>query len=197
MTSEIHCRGRSTAAQTSEQHGSDEGRRAHLLLHVVQRIRGVYSEANKDDVGVGVAEGAKPVVVFLAGSIPQRELDVLSIHLDIGDVVLEHGRDVDLLGRCERQWDWARWCHVCGAEAPKTEAMGGGGRGHAIHTSGKVPLEKTIKRQVYGGRMTCEHGDGTICGCCWEHLSASTVADDDELPANFRHGGRVEEGRRG
>ena len=28
-------------------------------------------------------------------------------------------------------------------------------------------------------------------------LSASTVADDDELPANFRHGGRVEEGRRG
>ena len=47
-------------------------------------------------MGVGVAEGAKPVVVFLAGSIPQRELDVLSIDLYVCDVVLKDGGDIDL-----------------------------------------------------------------------------------------------------
>ena len=49
-------------------------------------------------MGVGVGQRTETVVVFLAGSIPQRELDVLSIHLDIGNVVLEHGRDIDLWG---------------------------------------------------------------------------------------------------
>lgn len=68
----------------------------HLLLHVIERIRRVDGEADQDDVGVGVGEGPEPVIVFLAGRIPQGELDVLAIDLDVGDVVLEDGRNVDL-----------------------------------------------------------------------------------------------------
>ena len=47
---------------------------------------------------VGIGERAEAVVVFLAGGIPQGQLDVLAVDLDIGDVVLEDGRDVDLAG---------------------------------------------------------------------------------------------------
>ena len=45
---------------------------------------------------VGVGERSQAVVIFLASSIPEGELDVLAIDLDIGDVVLEDGGDVDL-----------------------------------------------------------------------------------------------------
>lgn len=44
--------------------------RAHLLLNVVQRVGRVYSETNEDDMGIGVAERAEAVIVFLAGGIP-------------------------------------------------------------------------------------------------------------------------------
>ena len=49
-------------------------------------------------MGVGVAERAEAIIVLLSSSIPQRQLDVLSIHLDIGHIVLEHGGDVNLTG---------------------------------------------------------------------------------------------------
>lgn len=88
-TSEIHC------ATVSD--GSVPGARGpYLLLHVVERIGRVDGEANKDDVRVGVGERAKAVVIFLASSIPEGELDVLAVDLDVGDVVLEDGGDVDL-----------------------------------------------------------------------------------------------------
>jgi hypothetical protein len=67
-----------------------------LLLDVVKRVRGIDGEANQDDVGVGVRERAKTVVVFLTSSIPKSELDALAIHFDIGDIVLEDGGDVCL-----------------------------------------------------------------------------------------------------
>jgi hypothetical protein len=47
-------------------------------------------------VRVGVRKRAETVVIFLASGIPEGELDVLAVHLDIGDVVLEDGGDVDL-----------------------------------------------------------------------------------------------------
>ena len=49
-------------------------------------------------MGVGVRERSETVVVFLAGGIPQSELDVLAIDLHVGDVVLEDCRYVDLEG---------------------------------------------------------------------------------------------------
>lgn len=67
-----------------------------LLKNVVQRVRRVDSEANQDDVRVGVGEGSETVIIFLSSRIPQGQLDVLVVDLDIGDVVLEDGRDVDL-----------------------------------------------------------------------------------------------------
>ena len=76
-------------------------------MYVVKRIRGVYGETDEDDVGVGVAEGSEAIVVFLAGSIPQRKLDVLAIDLDIGNVVLKHGGDVNLLRGSEPEYELA------------------------------------------------------------------------------------------
>ncbi len=45
---------------------------------------------------VGVGQRAEAVVVLLASRIPKRQLDVLAINLDIGNIVLEDGGDVDL-----------------------------------------------------------------------------------------------------
>lgn len=47
-------------------------------------------------MGVGVGEWAQTVVIFLASGIPEGELNVLSIDLYIGDVVLKDGGYVDL-----------------------------------------------------------------------------------------------------
>lgn len=69
---------------------------SYLLLYVVERIRRVDGETDEDDVGVGVGKRSESVVVFLTRRIPQRQLDVLAIHLDICDVVLEDGGHVDL-----------------------------------------------------------------------------------------------------
>jgi hypothetical protein len=71
-------------------------RETNLLLHVVQGVGRVDGKADEDDVRVGVGERAESVVVFLAGGIPQGQLDVLAVDLDIGDVVFEDGGDVDL-----------------------------------------------------------------------------------------------------
>jgi len=67
-----------------------------LFLDVVQRVRGVDSEANKNDMGIRVREWPKAVIVFLASSIPEGEFDVLPVDLDIRNVVLEYSRYVDL-----------------------------------------------------------------------------------------------------
>jgi len=70
-----------------------------LLLDVLKGIRGVDRETNKDDVGIRVRERAETIVVFLTSSIPQREFNVFTIDLYIGDVVLENSRDINL-GEC-------------------------------------------------------------------------------------------------
>lgn len=52
-------------------------------------------------MGIGVRERAETIVIFLASRIPKGEFDVLSINLNIGDVVLEDGGNVDLRGQVE------------------------------------------------------------------------------------------------
>jgi hypothetical protein len=47
-------------------------------------------------VRVGVGERAQTVVIFLARGIPKSQFHVLAINLDVGDVVLKDGGDVDL-----------------------------------------------------------------------------------------------------
>ncbi len=68
----------------------------YLLLDVVKRVGGGDGEANQDDVRVRVGEGTETVIIFLASRIPQGQLNVLAIDLDVGDIVLENGGDVDL-----------------------------------------------------------------------------------------------------
>ena len=45
---------------------------------------------------VWVRERSQSVVILLACGIPQGELDVLAVYLDVGDIVLEDGWDIDL-----------------------------------------------------------------------------------------------------
>ena len=45
---------------------------------------------------VRVGKRSQAIIIFLPGSIPECQLDVLSIHFHICDVVLEYGGDVDL-----------------------------------------------------------------------------------------------------
>jgi hypothetical protein len=65
-------------------------------------------------------------VFFLAGGIPEGELNVLVVDLDVGDIVFEHGGDIMLPGVSLR-------FTVVGAKKM---------------TSEKMPLAKTVKREV-------------------------------------------------
>lgn len=76
----------------------------YLLLNVLQRVRRVDGKADQDDVRIGVRQGAQAVVIFLSSSIPKRELNMLSVDLDIGDVVLKDGRDVHLVRKIVISW---------------------------------------------------------------------------------------------
>lgn len=72
--------------------------KAYLLLDVVQRIGRVNSKADQDDVGVRIGQRTQTVIIFLTSRIPQGQLDMFAINLDIGDIVLENGGDIDLRG---------------------------------------------------------------------------------------------------
>ena len=105
----------------NEQEGRVGAEVAHLghpfLRHVLERVGAVDGEADQQNVGVGVRQGAKTVIVLLAcsdnhvsmctcvhvdkyrlqtSSIPEGKLDLSSLDLNVRHVVLEYGRDVDL-----------------------------------------------------------------------------------------------------
>lgn len=45
---------------------------------------------------IRVTQRAKTIIIFLASGIPQSQLDVFAVDFDIGNIVLENGRDVYL-----------------------------------------------------------------------------------------------------
>jgi hypothetical protein len=47
-------------------------------------------------MGAGIAERSETVVLFLTCCIPQSELDVLSVNIDIGNVAFEYVGKVNL-----------------------------------------------------------------------------------------------------
>jgi len=47
-------------------------------------------------MGVRITERTEAVIVLLSGRIPQGKLDVLSIDFNIGNIVLEHGGNINL-----------------------------------------------------------------------------------------------------
>jgi len=76
-----------------------------LLLNVIKRVRCVDGEADQDDMRIGVRQGTETVIIFLTSGIPQGELDVLSLHFDIRNVVLEDSRNVHLRELALREHD--------------------------------------------------------------------------------------------
>lgn len=66
-----------------------------LFLNIVERIGRVDGKADEDNVRVGVRERTESVVVFLTGGIPECELYMTAIDLDISNVVFENGGDVN------------------------------------------------------------------------------------------------------
>ena len=65
---------------------------------VFETVGTVDGEADEDEVGFGVGEGPQAVVFFLAGGVPESELDgfVGGLMVFLGDVVFEDGGDVAL-----------------------------------------------------------------------------------------------------
>lgn len=68
----------------------------YLLLYVVQRVGRVDSEANEDNMRVRVTQRTKSVIIFLTSRIPQGQFDVFAVNINVGDVVFEHGGNIDL-----------------------------------------------------------------------------------------------------
>jgi hypothetical protein len=66
------------------------------VLDVIEGVGGVDGEADKNYMGFAVGEGTKALVVFLAGGIPQRELDGFAVYSTVGDVVFKDCWDVAL-----------------------------------------------------------------------------------------------------
>lgn len=91
---------------------------------------------------------------------------MLPINLNIRDVVLEHSWHVDLR-----------------KDNGKTHEINLCQREQVIkRTSGKVPFENTINKQVWkGGQRRSWHGNDRA------DLSTSTISNNDEFPADFSH----------
>jgi hypothetical protein len=47
-------------------------------------------------MGIRVAERSETVIVLLARSIPQCQFDVFTVDFNVGDIILEDSRDVNL-----------------------------------------------------------------------------------------------------
>lgn len=77
--------------------GGGEGG-GYLVHDVFEGVGTVDGEADEEEVGFGVGEGAQTVVFFLAGCVPEGELDDFArgLMLGVGDVVFEYGGDVFL-----------------------------------------------------------------------------------------------------
>lgn len=63
-------------------------------FHVLERRRIHNAEANEKHVGLRIGERAQTVVVFLAGRVPQSDVDCFVVDHYISRIVVEHSRDV-------------------------------------------------------------------------------------------------------
>lgn len=66
----------------------------YLGLNVVKTRRRNDTEADQENVRLGVAERAQAIVVLLTGGIPETQADGLVVDHDAGGVVVEDGGDV-------------------------------------------------------------------------------------------------------
>jgi hypothetical protein len=76
-------------------------RQDYFIGDISQTCGEIDSEADEDDVAFGITQGTKTVVLFLAGRVPESQLDKLGRicwERDHCDIVLEYGGDVRLCG---------------------------------------------------------------------------------------------------
>lgn len=72
--------------------------KTHLVHDILERVRAVDCEADKDQVRLGVRERPQAIVFFLSGGVPEREFDGLTGRRVgwVGDIVFEDGGHVFL-----------------------------------------------------------------------------------------------------
>lgn len=75
---------------------------SYPILYIGERRSLINGKANQDDVGLGIRERSQSVVVFLASSIPQRQLDRLVIELNTCNVILKYSGNITLLSMSNR-----------------------------------------------------------------------------------------------
>lgn len=61
-------------------------------FHVVEGWGGYDGEADQENVGLRVGEGAEAVVVFLSGGVPESEADWSAVDHHARGIVVESGR---------------------------------------------------------------------------------------------------------
>ena len=117
-------------------------------------------------MGIGIGQWPQAIVILLPRSIPKSQLNVLAINLNIGDVVLEHRWYVDL------------------PIVARRSALSTGSRAGVL---AGVPLgmcpSRTLSTSRSGKEVSGELGHSNA----GRDLSASTISDDNELPADFGH----------
>lgn len=70
-------------------------------MDVIERIWGIDGKADEDDMRVGIGKWTKTIVVFLTSCIPKGQLNMLAVNLDVGNVILEDGGNIDLDIECK------------------------------------------------------------------------------------------------
>ena len=98
-------------------------------------------------MGIGITQGSKSIIVFLSRSIPKGQFDVFSIYFNVCDVIFKDSGNVDLRG--EKSQRISLKATIKTWRSRKEGSSGGrdGGEGDACDTSGKVPLEKTLRAE--------------------------------------------------
>ena len=83
----------------------------NLVHDVFERVRAVNGKTDKDEVRLGVRQRPQSVVLLLSGRIPKRQLNDLAGGrvYGIGDVVLEHCRDIFLSQQASETRARTRW----------------------------------------------------------------------------------------
>jgi hypothetical protein len=114
---------------------------------------------------IGVTDRSNTIVTIHASRIPKPQFNVFPIYLNIGNIVLKHSRRGDLL---KYQY------HERAPENLLSTKL----------TSGKVPLEKTINKEVCEQSQP-KHDSGNDLVL---YLSAR-ISDNNELSTNSSHDG--------
>lgn len=110
-------------------------------------------------MGLGIGQGAQTLIVFLAGGIPEGELDGFAVYAAVGDVVFKDGRNLSAVSSRGRSIE-----HGC------------------LHSS-ILRLAGLGEIQMEGHGLGPTHGRKEAQGKDAEQtrLSAGTVTDNDEL----------------